>query len=217
MSDVETVEYRVRRRDCLEHIVAQAGFPARDWRRIYNANYNRRLRRQRPDPNHIEPGDIVVLPRYTARQLTDILNQINTVKNRMTRLGRGLTETENRIERIERAATKDAANWNNHITELRQEINRLDSLVNDATGECEDEWSCMGAGAAAQNMINRAREMQRQQSQLERERDVAADRVARTLRGLRQSLAQLHRAYDSASGEVERQSRTYTRNARNPY
>ena len=69
----ETVEYQVRRGDTLQNIIEAAGFPRRDWRRIYDAPYNRSIKSQRPDPALIQPGDRLMLPRFNARQIADIV------------------------------------------------------------------------------------------------------------------------------------------------
>lgn len=93
---VETVKYRVRRRDTLSNIVSRQGFPARDWRRIYDAPYNRNFRREFPDPDQIQPGGILYLPRYSPRDLRDLVAKIDEAVTR-------LRETEAALESLDRA------------------------------------------------------------------------------------------------------------------
>jgi hypothetical protein len=52
--------YIVRHGDNLSGIAQQRGY--RDWSVIYNSRCNDALRRQRPNPNLIQPGDRVMLP-----------------------------------------------------------------------------------------------------------------------------------------------------------
>jgi N-acetylmuramoyl-L-alanine amidase len=52
--------HKVRRGDCLASIAKQYGFT--DWKKIYEAAENAELRRKRPNPNVLYPGDLVVIP-----------------------------------------------------------------------------------------------------------------------------------------------------------
>lgn len=52
----------VRPQDTLSGIAAAYGFPAERWRWIYDAACNADLRRARPDPKLIRPGDRVLVP-----------------------------------------------------------------------------------------------------------------------------------------------------------
>ena len=214
---VDTVNYRVRRGDNLQNIVQSAGFPRRDWRRIYDAPYNRSFRRRRPDPDHIEPGDIFVLPRYNQKDIAQIVKQIETVKSRVSRITRGITETERAINNMESTMARRQEVSNEHIRELRQRVDHLESLVMEATDACEDEWSCMGGGLAAQSMIDEQRGLERQIRGMERQRDYAVDKATRDLRGVRQSLQRLRRAQANANAELQRLHGTHRRAMRSPY
>lgn len=52
--------YTVRQGDCISSIARAYGFT--DWRTIYNHAQNGSLRRLRPDPNVIHPGDQIFIP-----------------------------------------------------------------------------------------------------------------------------------------------------------
>ena len=52
--------YTVKRGDTLSKIAAQHGLPS--WRMVYNSLENAEFRRKRPNPNLIQPGDVLILP-----------------------------------------------------------------------------------------------------------------------------------------------------------
>lgn len=53
-------EHKVKSGECLSSIAHLYGF--HNWRLIYGADENRKLREDRPNPNVLHPGDIVVIP-----------------------------------------------------------------------------------------------------------------------------------------------------------
>lgn len=55
-----STRYKVRDGDCMSSIAKAHGFD--DWRTIYNHADNADLRGQRPNPNVLAPGDIVMIP-----------------------------------------------------------------------------------------------------------------------------------------------------------
>lgn len=59
------IQHIVQQGECLTSIAHQHGF--RDWRAIYNHPDNAPLRRKRPNPNVLFPGDVVVLPDPMAK------------------------------------------------------------------------------------------------------------------------------------------------------
>ena len=100
---VETVKYRVRRRDTLSNIISRQGFPARDWRRIYEASYTSTFRRQVPDPDQIQPGGIRFLPRYSPRDLRELLTKIDLAITSLNQTEAALTSLEQAEVRTRRA------------------------------------------------------------------------------------------------------------------
>ena len=217
MSNVETVNYRVRRGDTVQDIVQNAGFPRRDWRRIYDAPYNRQFRRRRPDPDHIESGDTFVLPRYNQRDIANLLRQVEQLRARVDRVNQGLDRVERQLASAEAVVNRREELSREQLVSLRREANHLSDLVNEASGECSDEWSCVGAGLAAQSMANRERAVNQQIRALERARDQAANKAARALRGIRQELQRLRRAQRDALTELRQANATYRRASRAPY
>ena len=56
--------YTVQRGDTLSRIAARHGLPS--WRMVYNSPDNAEFRRKRPNPNLIQPGDVLILPDLPA-------------------------------------------------------------------------------------------------------------------------------------------------------
>lgn len=60
---MEYAAYKVKKGDNLHKIAKRHGYPAADWRKIYDHKKNADFRRKRPDPNMIKPGDVVLIPK----------------------------------------------------------------------------------------------------------------------------------------------------------
>ena len=56
--------YTVQPGDTLSRIAARHGLPS--WRMVYNSPDNADFRRRRPNPNLIQPGDVLILPDLPA-------------------------------------------------------------------------------------------------------------------------------------------------------
>ena len=61
-------DHIVRQGECLSRIASLYGF--RDYRTIYEHSLNAGLRKKRPNPNLLHPGDIVVVPDKESRSET---------------------------------------------------------------------------------------------------------------------------------------------------
>lgn len=68
--------HTVKKGEHLTGITKKHGFPGGAWKKIYKASYNAPLRKRRPDPNVILPGDIVALPMFTLSQTKMVYDAI---------------------------------------------------------------------------------------------------------------------------------------------
>ncbi|WP_394849797.1 peptidoglycan-binding protein [Pendulispora brunnea] len=59
------MQYTVVQGDCLSTIARRFGFS--DWRKIYDAPQNADFRQKRPNPNVIQPGDVLFVPEKTPK------------------------------------------------------------------------------------------------------------------------------------------------------
>ena len=153
---VETVEYRVQRRDTLSNIVARAGFPARDWRRIYNAPYNRRFKRAHPDPNLILPGAILMLPRYSPQVIRDLAAKTQRARvsvERMESNADRLRDVVSQVRRRLRQRQGDTALPSRD--ELAPRAERFERMADQVIRHCR-EADCPQARRAAEALRDAA-------------------------------------------------------------
>lgn len=218
---VETVEYRVRRGDTLQNIVEGAGFPRRDWRRIYDASYNRAFKRLRPDPDQIEPGDRLMLPRFNQRQIADIMQRIQIVERRFSALSDAVTRMEREIAEAERAVevTQDLSerDLQRRIDRLIDRAEGLEELAISASGECSDAYSCAGAGAVVVRFEGEARRIRTEAAALRRNVKKGERDALRALGKMRDRLRRYARAQTDTERNVQRLRDLYRRAASNPY
>jgi hypothetical protein len=98
--------------DSLTRIAAQRGYP--DWRVIWNAPSNTTLRRARPGPNRLFPGDVVMLPPRPADIRTALehrLVQLERIRRETETLFAGLgQELDDQLRTVEQTgSTVDTA------------------------------------------------------------------------------------------------------------
>jgi LysM repeat protein len=72
------VKHTVRPGECLSKIAAQYGFG--DYKVIYNHPDNAALKRARPNPNVIHPGDQIIIPDPTAKSVTVAAGQAHVIR-----------------------------------------------------------------------------------------------------------------------------------------
>ncbi|MFC6636968.1 hypothetical protein GV827_21475 [Sulfitobacter sp. JBTF-M27] len=99
-SDVETVEYKVKKNDNLWNIVKMAGFPPKDWKKILTADYNKdfvkKLNKENRSADKIFAGDIIFLPKFNSK---DIAEAYKSIKEKRLELGSSL-KSLNEFDRI---------------------------------------------------------------------------------------------------------------------
>lgn len=218
---VETVEYRVRRGDSLQDIVQTAGFPRRDWRRIYDAPYNRRLRAQRPDPDAIQPGDVVFLPRYNQRQLADIAARIQMVERRLGLLDREWRTVHDGVSdlkrRLDANTTLTEREMDRYVAEIQRKSRSLEQRASDAAAACIDLRVCLDGMRAMEDLHalgrllrTRLQELKTKARRGERVLMQSMDKVMAVLR-------EIERARTATGREVTRLRGLYRGAAQNPY
>lgn len=60
--------HTVQQGECFSTIAARYGFA--DYQKIYSHPENDSLRRMRPDPNLLHPGDLIVIPEHTKKKIS---------------------------------------------------------------------------------------------------------------------------------------------------
>jgi phage tail protein X len=101
----------VRRGDSLDAIAKAAGY--RDWQVVYKSKCNSKLRAARPNPNLIQPGDIVMLPPRGA----DIRAALQA-----------------RLERLKKVRQETVALFDSIKRQLESDFNKVESTGNAVDG-----------------------------------------------------------------------------------
>ena len=174
MPDVPTVEYKVKKGDNLWNIVKAAGFPAKDWEKIYRAPYNEKFRKLRPDPNIIQPGDVFVLPKYNGAEMGKIAIRMMEAESKLAELAKKRLKLQGEIKKLLKEREPDLKK----IEQLKKEAKALEQLADDAANECSDQWSCLGAGAISQKFSNKAKAARREIESIKKNMDIKGTKKA---------------------------------------
>lgn len=81
---IPTMSHTVKKGETLIGIVKKHGFNGKAYKKIYGAPYNAKLRKKRPDPNVILPGDVVNLPIVSKNKLEAAWDVVFNAKNALT-------------------------------------------------------------------------------------------------------------------------------------
>ena len=162
MASIKTVAYQVKKQDSLWNIVKANGFPPNDWKKVYDAPYNARLKKERPDPNVIFPGDVVYLPKYkpgdaaeVAKKIDSAITKLQEVKKRRGQLGvsvqRFLKSQEPGLKQIET---------------LKKEVATLEDRIDQVVDAC-GEWECsVGATPVVADLEAQAKKLRAEIAQI---------------------------------------------------
>lgn len=221
---VNTVEYRVRRRDNLSNIVRRLGFPARDWRRIYEASYNRRFRRQHPDPNLIQPGSVLNVPRWSPQQIRDLMRKIDNARTTVAQGDRVLAALQRNADRvgdlIENSNGRDRK-LRDRVAEIRRDADHARDIAAHAGDVCADAngegWECLGAAAAAARFEATAARLDREADTLERTHHSDTPKLERNLANLRRSIREVQRGHSETQRRLDALRTELRRAQSNPY
>lgn len=221
----DTVQYRVQRRDTLTNIVRRLGFPARDWRRIYDASYNRSFRRRHPDPNLILPGAILNVPRYSPETLRDLLAKLDAAQDAL-----GEAEAQMlRLQRIERQLRQTIARGPDDLRRLRQRIAELREAAAEYRARAKRArrlWASGRSlhadmlGAQAPRFEQTAERLDRQAAEMAREaerRSSDPHHLTRQLDLVHSKIAEAQRAAAALEARISALRTEHQRAARNPY
>lgn len=198
MPGVETVEYTVQRGETLQKLVARAGFPPRDWIKLYNAAYNRKLRALRPDPEAVQPGDRLHLPKYTPQAMDAILLLLTSAQVRLDRLARAASEFERTL-----AALSDPPRKARVIDPgpVQAAAKRLDKTAAEAGRDCAQAMAALGPSARGQ--VFEFRPLARDLSRAARKLKAAPIPPDRALQGALKSMAALGKRLTRSHADVD--------------
>ena len=191
MAGVETIPYTVKKGDNLWNIVKEAGFPPKDWEKIYKAPYNDKFRKLRPDPNVIQPGDVLMVPRYNAEEMSKILLQMMDVESRLAELAKRRTKLQGEVGKLLKEREPDLKK----IEQLKKEAKALEDLADAAASECSDMYSCIGAGLVSQKFSNKAQAARKEIESIKKKMDAS---------GTKKALEKMNKLLDEAGKEEDK-------------
>jgi len=139
MGTVKTVAYKVKKGDSLWSIVKIAGFPANDWKKIYEAPYNRELKskieKEKRTPDLIFPGETVYLPAYNQKDVKKQIELVRELKKQIDKIGVPLPTLEKLIGNLKREKGAVKKKKEAEIKELTKKRDELDALIVEGAGK----------------------------------------------------------------------------------
>ncbi|MEM7438024.1 MAG: hypothetical protein AAF393_00385 [Pseudomonadota bacterium] len=136
---VEVKPYKVKKGDSLWNIVKAAGFPPKDWEKIYNAPYNSRLKskikKEKRTPDLIFPGEIVFLPAFSQKDVKKQIAAVKELKKTMDKIGMPLPVLEKLIGNLKKEKGAVRAKKEAALKDLTKKRNELDALIVEGAGK----------------------------------------------------------------------------------
>lgn len=178
MGQVATKKITVKKGDCLWTIMKNHGFPAKEWKRVYTANYNAAFKKKHPNPDMIPPGAIFYLPAYTPDQLTKMFKSFVSGQKKIFDMQKKISSLKKALVLIEKDLENNLQPTKQKIQALKAEAADLEWLSFQASGECSDVYSCIGGGLAGQKLYDESRALNRtaKKFELKLEDGVAANK-----------------------------------------
>lgn len=217
MAAIETVEIVVGKKDTLWDIVGRAGFPPRDWKKIYNAPFNKKFRSLRKDPHVIQPGDKFHLPKYNARDLAVIVNKIEKTVDRLQQVNTAYQELDKNIKAFEASLKNVSEVSSSEIAKLKKRADRLDTLATDAGNTCADMYSCVGGGMASNKFQRKSAAAAKAAKELEKSFKASAEKGQKKLNEVKKTLGELDKDRMSMTNEVWRLHKQWVGAMQKPY
>ncbi|KIN62458.1 N-acetylmuramoyl-L-alanine amidase [Sulfitobacter noctilucicola] len=144
---MDFIKHSVKKGETLSKIATNYGFAARDWDKIYNHPKNAPLRKLRPDPDHIEPKDIIILPAIPGKKIDDELKSLGAMRDKLETMPLSVKKITMEAKRMNKEAmriTKSGQMIQSDIQVLRgmqalhkSEITAIDSVTAKAVKEAK--------------------------------------------------------------------------------
>ena len=214
---VETVEYVVKKKDSLWNIVKQRGFPPKDWKRIYDAPYNKKLRKLRNDPNVVLPGDRINLPRYNPMEIQALLDRIVRAERRLEETRRTRQAFLKDIQKIRARLKKRQTPDKREIEQLRKRAEGLRDLGYAAANECADMYSCIGGGLVGQMFLNEARALNKKAEKIAARLVKETAKHEQIIQEMQKAMEQLEKAEARLMNDIQKRRKEWKKASVRPY
>ena len=217
MAGVETREITVKKDDNLWNIVKTAGFPPKDWEKIYNAPYNKSFKKKRTNPNHILSGDKFNVPKYGPKEIQDLVKKMGQVKKKIGTAKKTVTELKKIVQTVEDEVKKTNEVDQKKVKKLIEKAESLEDIADSAAGECSDMYSCIGGGLASMNFGTKAQFVRDDAKQIEKK--IAKDKASaqRSIDALKKAVEGVEKELTRDEAEVKRLEKELTKAHKNPY
>ncbi len=134
----EVVAYKVKKEDSLWNIVKTAGFPAKDWKKIYKARYNNKfadkLKQENRSPDKIFPGEIIYLPKYNSKAIMAHFQELQTLKKIVSNSTQKMNVIQKSLSDLKGMKDEKHATLSKKIDALTSEIDRIKTATAAGTG-----------------------------------------------------------------------------------
>ncbi|MEN1679245.1 MAG: hypothetical protein AAGJ46_06600 [Planctomycetota bacterium] len=117
-----------------------AGFPRKDWDKIYKAPYNKKLRKLRPSPEQIVSGDEIHLPKYSPKYIKDFIKRSVLLEKCYTDLESEIEKLRNKLKKAEKS--RDAQETGGLVAYVATVNKAISHTVNVNLASCTDALSC---------------------------------------------------------------------------
>ncbi len=214
---IQTIEFKVRKGDNLWNIVGNYGFPAKDWKKIYNAPYNKAFRKKCPDPHVIQPGNVFVLPRFAPRDIAILMNQMARIQDLLIRADAVVIHMEKTLKSAETSIKKKKEVKEAEIKKLKKDAEAMVTLSTDAANECSDMYSCIGAGLVSDKLQRKSRVMAKHAAEVEKKFKTKHKDAEKALLAAKKLLADARKERDMLQNEMNKVTRDWIAAHTKPY
>ena len=80
---MEFTKHIVKKGENLTKIAKKYGFAGGDWKKLYNHPKNTKLKRLRPNPDHIEPKDEVFIPNVPGKKIDEEIKALTQMEGKL--------------------------------------------------------------------------------------------------------------------------------------
>lgn len=153
---MEFKKHVVKKGEFLSKIAKQYGYKgSSDWKKIYDHPKNAPLRKKRPNPDAIEPKDVIFIPAKPAKEIDDELAQLNGMLTQLKAMPPALKKIMMESKRMAKEAmriTKSGELIKQDIAMLRgmQAVHRAEITRIDVMAKASQKGGKKGAGSSAQ-------------------------------------------------------------------
>lgn len=209
---IETVKYVVKKDDNLWNIVKSNGFPPKDWKIIYNSQYNIQFKKDHPDPNKITKGGVFYLPKWGPNAYAHIVAYMKGEEKALQHYSNLVDEMQKKIDAIKKSQSSAMA----YISKLKKEAKDLEDIAFDANAECSGEWEvCLGAGMYASKTYKEAKAVMKVVANYEKL--LKAKKYDEAHAAMSKKLAALKAEHKKALGIVATLKKSASAALKNPY